>query len=1117
MKKIIFVVFVFLTRLANAQTGCPQIDAGNNVSLSCTQACTNLTANFFDVGSTTNYTVSSIPYNPPYPFTGGAQLFVGEDDIFSDVVNLPFSFCFYGTTYNKVVVGANGVITFDTTQATQFCQYSFSSPIPTPGPPPAGIYNSSINGAFHDIDPENAPLFQSNPANINYAVLGTAPCRTFVVNWSTVPHYAILSACFNVRTTQQIVLYETTNAIEVYIQNKPVCNSWNNGNAVIGIQNADGTAGISPPGRNTGAWTAANEAWRFTPSGPSIVSVAWYDGSTQVATGATCNVCPTATTTYTAEATYLPCTGGNPVVVTDNVTVTITGLQAEIDSFRNVSCFGLSNGYASASFNGGINPVTYGWSNGSNNLVQNNLAAGTYIFSATDAGGCTRRDTVEIIQPTQLIANVSDDTLSNCSGTGTASLTATASGGVAPYNFLWNTNPPQNTDIATNIAAGTYVVTVTDASGCTATDNGTLTVIQANNLSVSLQNTVNVTCNGLTDGSLTVLANGGAQPYNYQWNTTPSQSTATATNIGAGSYTVVVTDAGGCTATGTYTITQPTLLTVDIDSFNNVTCNGSNDGFARAAAQGGTLPYSFAWNTSPPQFGNSINNLTAGTYIAIAEDASGCITSDTIIITEAPPLLVSISASQDATCFGVADGSATVDASGGALPYNYLWNTTPQQVSQTASNIPAGFYTVSITDANNCVETDTITINQPPQINLFLVSSEDASCFASTDGNATVDAAGGNLPYVFEWNTTPVQIGATANNLPAGVFSPTVTDNEGCSTTIDVTINQPDLLLLSVVSSNNISCFGANDGAFEIAATGGTPNYSYQWNNSNINGTSASQLEPGVYEVTITDNNNCTVTDSITIIEPDTLITVINSKNITCFGYDDGEINIETNGGTGTYSYTWSNGNYNSASVTTLSSGNYIITVTDENGCTNIVEASILEPLPIVISIADSFEIQYGDSVELINSVENGFGSLTYTWSPQNNLDCSNCQQPLAFPELTAEYALTVIDSLGCNASATTTVSVIIDKTIYIPNAFSPNGDGENDAFFAFAKDLTFFSMKVFNRWGELIFATEDKNIFWDGTYKGKVLPPSVFVYYAQFEFPDGQKINKKGTVTLIR
>lgn len=733
-----------------------------------------------------------------------------------------------------------------------------------------------------------------------------------------------------------------------------------------------------------------------------------------------------------AEATYLPCTGGTPIVVSDDVNVTFTGLQVEIDSFRNISCFGLCDGYASAVFNNGINPVTFGWSNGSNNLVQNNLATGTYIFSATEAGGCTRRDTVEITQPTQLTASVKDDTLSNCSGTGTASLTATASGGVAPYSYSWNTNPPQNTDVATNISAGTYVVTITDASGCTATDNGTLTVIQTNNLSVSLQNTVNVTCNGLTDGSLSVAANSGAQPFVYEWNTTPPQSGATASNLGVGNYTVVVTDAGGCTASGTYTISQPDLLSLVIDSFNNVTYNGNNDGFARATAQGGTSPYSIAWNTNPPQINNSISNLTSGSYIAVVQDANGCVASDTVTISEATSLIVNITTSTDATCFGVADGSATVDVYGGASPYTYLWNTTPQQNTQIALNIPAGFYTVSVTDANNCIETDTVTINQPPQIDLFLVSSTDVTCFGFTDGNATIDAAEGNLPYTFEWNTTPAQSGATANNLAAGVYSPTVTDNEGCTSTIDITIDQPGLLLLNIISSNNISCFGTNDGAFEVSATGGTPNYSYQWNNPNINGTSASQLEPGTYEVTISDNNNCTVSDNIIITEPDSLVSIISSENITCFGYDNGEINIETSGGTGTYTYVWNTGNYNSSNVNTLSPGNYIITVTDENGCINEVEASITEPLPIIITIADSFEMQYGDSIELVNTIENGVGSFVFTWSPENNLDCSSCRQPFAFPELTSEYTVTVIDSLGCNASATTTVSVIIDKTIYI-------------------------------------------------------------------------------------
>lgn len=1120
MKKVILLGFIamFQFLISNAQTGCPQINAGNDVTLSCTQTCTNLTANFFDVGATTNYTVASIPYNPPYPFTGGTQIFLNVDDIWSNVINLPFSFCFYGNTYNQILIGTNGVLTFDVSLANTRCEYSFSAPIPTPGPPPTGIYNNSINGAYHDIDPAFAPLFQTNPANINYAVLGTAPCRTFVVNFSTVPHYQTLfSNCFNLRTTQQIVLYETTNAIDVYIQNKPVCSAWNGGNAVIGIQNANGTQGVTPPGRNTGSWTASNEAWRFTPSGTSIVSVAWYDGTNQIGTGATYSACPSATTTYRAEATYVPCTGGAPIVVSDNVVVTVTGLQAEIDSFRNISCFGLSDGYARATYSNGINPVTFGWSNGSNNLVQNNLAPGTYIFSATDAGGCTRRDTVIISQPTQLTANVPNETLSNCSGTGTASLTASAAGGNAPYTYSWNTTPIQNTQSATNIPAGTYTVTVTDASGCTATDNGMLTVIQANNLVVSLQNTTNVTCNGLANGSLTVAASGGAQPFNYSWNTVPPQIAATANNLNAGSYSVTVTDGGGCTASGTYNITQPTLLTAIIDSFRNVTCFGNSNGFASVAVNGGTAPYTTAWNTNPPQLGNNINNLTAGTYIVGVQDANGCISSDTVAITEAPPLLVNISASQNASCFGVADGSATVSVSGGAIPYTYSWNTNPAQSTATAQNIAAGFYTVSVTDANSCIETDTVTISQPAQIDLFLVTSADASCFGVADGSATVDASGGNLPYQFVWNTNPVQNSAAANNLFAGTYSPSVIDNEGCISTINVTINQPGILLLNTISSNNITCFGAADGAFEIVASGGTPGYSYQWNNASINGTTATQLEAGIYEVTITDNNNCTAEANITISEPALLAAAIFSENITCFGYNDGEINIQTTGGTGNYTYAWNTGNYNSPLVSTLSPAFYSITVTDENGCSDEVSATITQPSQIIVALADSFAIQYGDSVQLTNTISGGTGNYSYLWSPDSFLGCGNCQEPFAFPELTAQYTLTAIDESGCNASATTTVAVIIDKTIYIPNAFSPNGDGENDMFFAFVKDVNRFSMKVFDRWGELIFASEDKNGFWDGTYKGKQLPPSVFVYYAQFEFPDGQKVNKKGTLTLIK
>jgi gliding motility-associated-like protein len=1119
MSKILLTAFLFIfieLNFSKAQTGCPQIDAGSNVTLSCTQACSNLNATFFNTGATTSYGVSSIPYAPPYAFTGGTRIFLNIDDNWSDIINLPFDFCFYGNTYDQIVIGTNGVLTFDVSRANTRCEYAFSASIPTPGPPSAGIYNNSINGAFHDIDPAVPiitifPPSAGNPANINYAVLGTAPCRTFVVNFSTVPHYS----CNSLRTNQQIVLYETTNAIEVYLKDKPTCNSWNGGRAVVGLQNIDGTQGITPPGRNTGNWSATNEAWRFTPNGTSTVSVKWFEGTTEIGIGPSINVCPSATTQYKAEATYLPCAGGVPIVKTDSVTVTVTGLQVEIDSFRNIACFGQTNGFASATFTNGINPVTYGWSNGNSNLVQNNLAAGTYIFSATDAGNCTRRDTVTMIQPQQLTGNIPNAILSNCSGAGTASLTANGVGGTVPYTYRWNTLPIQNTQTATNITAGNYTVTITDASNCTATATGSLTVNQVNNVTINILNSSNVTCNGLSNGSIVVEALNGVAPYGYTWNTTPPQNTATASNLPAGSYTVSVVDAGGCSKTATYTITQPNLLTVSIDSFRNISCFGNNNGFARAVTSGGTTPLTIAWNTTPPTLGSVINNVGQGTYTVGVQDANNCSATANITITEATQLLVNISNSQDATCFGFSDGSATVNVSGGAIPYTITWGSNPLQNTATANNLPSGFYTVSVNDNNNCTLTDTVTINQPPQIALSITNIEDATCFGATDGSCTITANGGSLPYQYSWNTLPAQNTASAQNLAAGNYQATVTDNEGCFTVIDAVIKQPELLLVNTTFKNDISCFSNNDGAFTIQAAGGTPGYNYTWNNTTISGTSANLLSAGNYDVTVTDANNCTANSSITITEPTALVAMITSTNVTCYGSNNGTIDVLANGGTGSYNYNWNNSN-NSASQESLSPGNYAATVTDANGCSVSLNADISQPTPIVITIADSFIVEYGDSIELVNTVSGGVGNYSYNWSPVIELSCNNCAVPIAFPELNTIYNYTVIDETGCSANKDILVEVIIDKTIYIPNAFTPNGDGVNDIFMVNASNVKEFNFSIYDRWGELIYKTTSTATGWDGIYKGKKLPPAAYIYYAQFEFPDGQKINKKGSVILI-
>ncbi|MBE99930.1 MAG: hypothetical protein CMP77_08100, partial [Flavobacterium sp.] len=310
-----------LTTFAQAP-GCPDVTAGA-VPAICQppqpgEECRTLTADYFETGATTSYSVSSVPYAPPYPFIGGTQISVNTDDIWSSAVNLPFSFCFYGNNYTSAFIGSNGVITFNTQTAGGFCNYAFSQAIPNTSFP----IRNAIYGVYQDIDPSVDNNF-ANP-NINYQVLGAYPCRTLVVNFSEVAQFG--TNCANNANigaqTSQIVLYETTNVIEVYVERRVPCTSWQNGVGLIGIQNAAGTQATVPPGRNTGSWTAIQEAWRFTPTGPSIVDFAWMDGPTQISTSTSVSVCPEETTTYTAVATYNRC-DGTTVVKTANVTVEV--------------------------------------------------------------------------------------------------------------------------------------------------------------------------------------------------------------------------------------------------------------------------------------------------------------------------------------------------------------------------------------------------------------------------------------------------------------------------------------------------------------------------------------------------------------------------------------------------------------------------------------------------------------------------------------------------------------------------------------------------------------------------------------------------------------------------
>ncbi len=519
-----------------SQSGCAYIDAGPDQTVTCSASCATFNANVQIANSTTSYTVQSIPFNPPYPFNTGTPITVGLDDVWSDTLTLPFYFCFFGNTYNKIVVGSNGVISFNIDQANGYCEWSFSDSIPTNDtflfPMP-----NSIFGVYHDIDP-------SVCGNIRYAVLGSYPCRTFVVNYDNICHFD----CNSIKSTTQIVLYETTNIIEVYVKDKPTCTAWNSGNAVIGIQNATSTVAYTPPGRNTGPWTASNEAWQFVPNGPVNYTINWYklpNTTVPIATGTTLNVCPTSTSSYVAQVNFTKCDGGL-LTLTDTVTVNVTGNVSAVSATDTIICQGQSVTLTAVGTPAG---GTYYWLPGgqtSPTITVSPTASSYYVVSYT-ANGCTSQDTAWVIvqpDPTPTIGFNSSlcegDTLFLQAPAGMNSYSWTG-----PAGFTSSVQNPVIPNI-TSVNAGNYTLTVVDSVGCSGSTSQNITINPKPSPAISSNSPL---CEG---NSLQLYASPSGMN-SYSW-TGPAGFTSSVQNpvipnavpANTGTYTLSVTDNNGC-------------------------------------------------------------------------------------------------------------------------------------------------------------------------------------------------------------------------------------------------------------------------------------------------------------------------------------------------------------------------------------------------------------------------------------------------------------------------------------------------------------------------------------------------------------------------------------------
>ena len=672
--------------------------------------------------------------------------------------------------------------------------------------------------------------------------------------------------------------------------------------------------------------------------GPQFV-YAWSTTNGNIVSGGT-TLMPlvNAAGTYTLLVTNTSngCTASASTTVTDNTVVPNSSAVG-----GTLTCLATS-----LTLNGGstTNNVTYAWSgpSGFTSTLEDPVVnlSGLYILTVTNmVNGCTSTATTAVntdqISPT---AGTAVPPNLNCTVAQLQLDGSTSSQGPA-FVYSWTTTDGNivsgaNTLTPTVNEAGTYVLLVTNINnGCIQTASAT--VQQSPAVSLVLQNSSNVGCFGQNNGSASVLGGGGQGSLDYLWNT--GDTMPTVSGLVAGTYTVTTTDAEGCTAGLAVTITQPDAFQVNAMATGE-TSQGGNDGTAFAAPTGGTQPFVYAWSNGAATA--MIDSLPPGAYTVSVADNNGCAAVQTVNVNAFNCALTSTISATQVTCHGAANGTVTVNPTGGSQPLVILWSngaTTPG-----ISNLAPGTYTASITDATNCSFVISTQISEPAILSANAVSTNETSLNAN-DGTASALPTGGTQPYSFAWNngeTTP-----QLDSLTPGVYTVSVTDNNGCATVQTVNISAFNCALEFTSSVQPVSCFGGSDGQATVLLDGGVLPYAYLWINGATTST-VSNLMAGSYAVTMSDAFGCFEVTTAVVTEPAALTSSVDSVQNDVNNSQTGNISVTVAGGSSGYTYVWTQNGLNYATTEDLSglgAGTYQLTATDTRGCTVVLGPVVVD------------------------------------------------------------------------------------------------------------------------------------------------------------------------------
>ena len=660
------------------------------------------------------------------------------------------------------------------------------------------------------------------------------------------------------------------------------------------------------------------------------------------------------------------------------------------------------------------------WSDAEGNVLTSTIvtSAGDYTAVATGMNGCSNSLVVTVSSDTTLpeVAAGADVTLP-CNND-QIQLAATV-GNPGQISLQWTIAENGNILSGGNTAnplvqgPGTYVLTASSLSnGCALTD--TLVVTQPVALAVVF-GIESISCFGTADGAVSASVSNGQAPYEYLWST--GATTESISNLPAGTYSLTVSDNGECVSVSSAVITQPDNLQLSLTATGQSSFD-ANDGSINATTVGGTAPYTFAWSTGTDT--PSIEGLAPGNYTLTLTDANGCTQTSTATVNSFSCTVAASANITDVSCFGSADGSIQINFTGGTEPFSVAW--ADDQTGELRTELVAGVYEAVVTDGNNCPLTLLLTVEQPALLLANTAASAESS-YQANDGSVTANPAGGTAPYTYLWSTgdTTQQI----QNLSPGEYALTITDNNGCTVVSALTVD-PFVCLFSLTGeTTDISCFGEASGEINLIPLAGVGPYTYNWSNG-ATGNSQSDLPAGDYQVTATDGKNCPAVLSMTLSQPEQLVSVIAEQtNVFCADEATGNAQLSLSGGVEPYAVSWSNG-LSGEQVDGLAAGSYTYMVTDANGCETegtlvITAADDQAPVALAQDITVSLGI---DGAVVINATAVDAGS---------NDNCSIVLMDLDRKFFNCEdvgqqtVVLTVIDGAGNTSSTTATVTIVDD------------------------------------------------------------------------------------------